>query len=168
MENKQELKVARSISPTDTGFVTADMLYEYLAANSSNITGGAVTWDVDSINLRCNGRSVLSATSSGGVTLGAATTTTNVLGNKLKAAGTTTDVSSTQAMNISAGHAINVGAGSGITLETNGTAAMRATSIELFGEYTARLHTAGKYESAGITIEGYKIGLRATEISQYR
>lgn len=79
---------ARTMSPEDPGYVTPSMLAAYLETYSNSITGGAVDWNVDSINIRCNGRNVLSASSAGIMTLGATTGTTYVKGNKIDLNGT--------------------------------------------------------------------------------
>lgn len=96
-ETITSIPTARSISPDDRGYVTADMLHEYLAAASgNNIIGGTVTWDVDAINIRCGGKSVLTATTAGRVTLGESTTITDLIGSTVNVYGTRrTNVGST-------------------------------------------------------------------------
>lgn len=70
-EEKKPVQLAQSISATDEGLVTSKMLVEYL--NSQQIqpfASGGMDLDLESINLRCNGRNVLRADSTGLVAIG--------------------------------------------------------------------------------------------------
>lgn len=81
-EQTKTVQLAQSVSATDDGLVTAKMLVEYL--NSQQVqpfASGTMDLDLASINLRCNGRSVLKADSNGLVSIGSPTSHIDMQGS---------------------------------------------------------------------------------------
>lgn len=116
-DNITQIPTARSISTEDNGYVTANMLAEYMQTFSNTITGGAVTWDVDSINIRCKGKNVLSVNSAGKVTLAdSMTPTTELKGNHIDINGGLSTV-----------------VGGGVTYLTGGSIQTDATELAIYG-----------------------------------
>lgn len=82
MANNTQQSIAKSISAGDNGLVTADMLVSYLQSYQP-LASGTLDLDVTSVNIRCNGKNVISTDSSGNVTVGS-TTGTNIKGRSVQ------------------------------------------------------------------------------------
>lgn len=134
--NNKEIKVARTISPTDSGFVTADMLYEFLASGgANNIIGGTVNWDVDAININCDGRNVLSASPGSGVTIGASNAPTTVRGDNVRTeAGLLATVKSSGSMNLYAAGQMSLTSQTSLGLYSDLHLKIEGTYIDVYGK----------------------------------
>lgn len=92
-ESKQTL-AAQSISPADEGFVTARMLHEYMQSIQPQ-AGAPINWDVTSVNIKCNGKNVVSADGQGNISFGNPYDNATLRGNDLAITGGNIDTRAT-------------------------------------------------------------------------
>lgn len=157
------LKVAEAISPTDTGFVTADMLYEFMAANSNTITGGTVTWDVDKIDIRCKGKNILSTDAIGDLMIGNLQDSTYIRGNSLR-------TNSNSRVVIHSGDFIELKS-RWTTVEGTSTLNLYGPTMDVYGSSKVTVRSLGTCKVTGkhVDVEGAggNIGMTALAIKGY-
>lgn len=169
------ITTARSISPDDDGYVTAKMLHSYMETFSNIISGGTVDWNVDAINIRCNGRNVLSASSTGNVTLGGAVGTTRVTGNTLDLEGRYGFKLYGNGEGSIVAPYLSVRGDSSVVVHSEGFATMTAYNVSLYGgrgglRFDESVYVRGESEvtlhspSSNVNIEGRKVTLKSVGI----